>query len=486
MTTGTGSNISKAYDPAMVEERIYKFWLDNCLFNTKVDRARAPFVVIQPPPNVTGELHIGRAMPAAIEDTLTRWHRMLGDPTLWLPGKDHAGIATQVVVEKQLSDEGLSRYDVGRQEFINRVKRWVETAGSTIDGQHKRLGVSMDWSRLRYTLDSGPSRAVVTTFVNLFKKGLIYRGERIINWCCRCQTALSDLEVDHQDIQGQLYYIKYPLKEGGSVVVATTRPETMLGDTAVAVSPDDSRYQHLVGQEIVLPIAGRILRIIADSEIDPEFGTGAVKVTPAHDPIDFEIGQRNNLETINVIGYDGVFTEDAGSYGGMDVIEVRKSVIKELEKLNLIEKVVTHQHSVGHCQRCKSVIEPLVSVQWWVKSKPLAAPAIQAVESGRTKIVPERFKKIYLHWMNNIRDWCISRQLWWGHRIPVWYCVDCDGDKIHISFKGYRGDLGTAVLNGHELSEVDDRIEMSLISTDAQPIVSLSNPGSCPNCNGRN
>ncbi|MSQ05843.1 MAG: valine--tRNA ligase [Dehalococcoidia bacterium] len=423
----------RAYDASAVEQRIYQTWLSKGYFTPSPDPKKQPFVIIMPPPNVTGELHLGHALTASLEDALIRWHRMLGDAALWLPGKDHAGIATQWVVERLLASEGLTRQELGREKFLERVWDWVHKYGDTIDRQHQRLGASCDWSRLRFTLDPGPSRAVRTTFVNLYQKGLIYRHERIINWCPRCSTALSDLEVDYQEQDGKLYHIRYPLEgePGAHITVATTRPETMLGDTGVAVHPDDPRHKHLVGQRAVLPIVGRSIPIVGDTAIEQEFGTGALKVTPGHDPVDFDIGQRHQLEIVNIIGFDGNMTEAAGKYAGVERFAAREAVAAELESLGLLEKADSYRHSVGHCQRCGTVVEPLISLQWFVKvgrhDQPdsIAGRAHAAVAEGRITIVPDRFTRVYLNWLENIRDWCISRQLWWGHRIPVWYCDDC-------------------------------------------------------------
>ena len=433
------AEIPKAYKAADAEGRIYSFWMENGYFAPRIDPDRQPFVIIMPPPNVTGELHLGHALTAAVEDVLCRWHRMLGEPTLWLPGKDHAGIATQWAVERQLAVEGTSRQELGREKFLERVWEWVGKYGNTIDEQHKRLGTSCDWSRLRFTLDPGPSVAVRTTFVNLYRKGLIYRGERIINWCPRCSTALSDLEVDHEEVGGTLYYISYPLAEGaGHITVATTRPETMLGDTGVAVHPDDPRYRSLVGRDARLPIIGRVVSIVADPAIDPEFGTGALKVTPGHDPTDFDIGQRHNLPSVTVIGIDGNMTPEAGPYAGQERFGCREGVVRQLVEEGLLEKTEAHLHSVGHCQRCRTVVEPLVSVQWFMNvgrhddPDSIAGRAYESVVEGRIRIVPERFGRVYLNWLENIRDWCISRQLWWGHRIPVWYCHDCQGQTVDV------------------------------------------------------
>ena len=433
------AEIPKAYNAAEVEERIYKSWMDEGYFTPPVDPAKKPFVVIMPPPNVTGELHLGHALTAAVEDVLCRWHRMMGDATLWLPGKDHAGIATQWAVEQQLAREGTSRQELGRERFVERVWEWVRKYGNTIDEQHKRLGASCDWSRLGFTLDPGPSVAVRTTFVNLYGKGLIYRGERIINWCPRCSTALSDLEVEHEEQEGRLYYIRYPLAEGeGHVTVATTRPETMLGDAGVAVHPEDSRYELLIGKDVILPIMGRSIPIVPDEAIDPEFGTGALKVTPGHDPVDFDIGQRHGLEVVTVIGQDGSMTSEAGPYAGRERFDCREAVVAQLESEGLLEKTEAYTHSVGHCQRCKTVVEPLVSLQWFMnvgrhdEPDSIAGRAYAAVDQGRVRIIPERFRRVYLNWLENIRDWCISRQLWWGHRIPVWYCRDCAALTVQV------------------------------------------------------
>ncbi len=433
MTSQSTSDIPSAYDPASVEQRLYQRWLDAGYFTPKIDPSKKPFVVIQPPVNVTGELHLGHAQRATVEDALTRWHRMRGDPTLWLPGLDHAGIATQVVVERELATEGLTRHDLGREKFLERVWEWVGRSRGRIGEQHRRLGVSCDWSRETFTLDPGPSRAVRHTFVNLYKKGLIYRGERIINWCPRCSTALSDLEVEHQETTGSLYYIKYPLASGdGHLTVATTRPETLLGDTGVAVNADDPRYSALLGQEVTLPILGRRIPIVGDDAVEMEFGTGALKVTPGHDPVDFELGERHGLPIITVLNLDGTMNAEAGPYEGMDRFKAREQIVADLESQELLEKVEDLQHSIGHCQRCTQIVEPLVSMQWFVQIQPLAKPALEVVRNGTVRILPERFSRIYENWMENLRDWCISRQLWWGHRIPVWYCNACDTEIVEL------------------------------------------------------
>ncbi|MGH9202925.1 MAG: valine--tRNA ligase, partial [Vicinamibacterales bacterium] len=359
------------------------------------------------------------------------WHRMRGDPTLWLPGVDHAGIATQNVVERELAKEGLSRHDLGREQFLNRVWQWVRKYRSVISHQHARLGASCDWEREVFTMDEGPQKAVRTTFVKLYHEGLIYRGERIINWCPRCQTALSDLEVEHEEEQSSLWYVRYPLlDEAGNItdeyaVIATTRPETIVADVAIAVKPTVKRWQKLVGRKVLLPVIERHIPIIADEAVDPKFGTGALKITPGHDPVDFEIGERHGLPAIVAVAEDGTMNAEAGPYEGMDRFECRRMIVADLERLGLIEKIVPHKHAIGHCQRCNTIVEPIVSKQWFVDVKPLAGPAIEAVKDGRIQIVPKRFTRVYMNWMENIRDWCISRQLWWGHRIPVWYCGAC-------------------------------------------------------------
>ncbi len=422
--------IAKAYESKQVEDRIYKFWKDGGYFKPKIDSGKKPFTIIMPPPNVTGELHVGHALTATLEDIMTRWHRMLGDPSLWLPGVDHAGIATQVVVEKEIAKEGLDRHQMGREEFLKRVWAWANKSRSAITHQHERLGASCDWSRECFTLDDGPVKAVKATFINLYNKGLIYRGERIINWCPRCRTALSDLEVQNKDLASNLWHMKYPYEDGsGFVTVATTRPETYLGDAAVAVNPEDERYTSLLGKKVILPFINRAIPIIGDEAIDMAFGTGMVKVTPAHDPVDFEISERHHLPVIHILNPDATMNENAGPYAGLDRFEARKRVVEDFEKEGLMEKIEPYSHAVPHCFRCSTVIEPEVSKQWFVKIGPLAEPAAEAVRCGRIKILPERFTKIYLNWMENIRDWCISRQLWWGHRIPVWYCGKC-GEMI--------------------------------------------------------
>ncbi len=421
------SEIPRAYEPQSVERRIYDFWSEGGYFTPEIDHDREPFTVIMPPPNVTGELHIGHALTIALEDLMVRWHRMKGDPTLYLPGSDHAGIATQVVVERALAGEGVSRHDLGRDGFNESVWQWVDRYGSRIYEQTKRIGASCDWTRTAFTLDEGPSKAVRTTFVNLYEKGLIYRGERITNWCPRCHTALSDLEVKYGEESGNLYHIRYVLEDGsGALVVATTRPETLLGDTAVAVNPEDERYTDYLGKSAILPVLGRTLPVVGDEAVELDFGTGALKVTPGHDPNDFEIGQRHGLDTVSVMNLDGTLNANAGPYQGQTMEEARRNIVSQLEDEGLLESVEPHQHSVGHCDRCNNIVEPIVTNQWYVRMEPLAKPAREAVANGDTKIIPERFERVYFNWMDNIRDWCISRQLWWGHRIPVWYCDACN------------------------------------------------------------
>jgi valyl-tRNA synthetase len=416
----------KAYEPGKIEQKWYQFWMDRDYFKAEIDPEKKPFVIILPLPNVTGELHIGHVLVVTLQDIMTRWHRMKGEPALWLPGTDHAGIAAQVVVERLLAEEGVDRHQLGREKFMERMWQWAEKCQQTITEQHHRLGVSCDWSREYFTLDEGPSRAVRTAFVNLYEKGLIYRGERIINWCPRCATALSDLEVEHRDLTGHLWYVRYPMAEGnGFITVATTRPETILGDTAVAVNPNDERYKNLVGRKVILPAVKREIPVITDEAVDPAFGTGAVKITPAHDPVDFDVAQRQGLPLINILNLDASMNENAGPYAGLDRYACREAIVADLEKDGLLEKIEPYSHSVGHCDRCQTIVEPLASKQWFVKIKPLAEPAIDAIVDGRITIIPAFFAKVYLNWMENIRDWCISRQLWWGHQIPVWYCQDC-------------------------------------------------------------
>ncbi|GAB4246708.1 valine--tRNA ligase [Deferrisoma sp.] len=414
------------YDPHAFEEKWYRWWEEKKFFHADPASPKPPFSIVIPPPNVTGSLHMGHALNNTLQDVLVRYKRMDGYEACWVPGTDHAGIATQNVVERMLAEEGKTRQDLGREAFIERVWKWREESGGTILRQLKRLGASCDWDRERFTMDEGLSRAVREVFCRLYEEGLIYQGDYIINWCPRCHTALSDLEVEHEEAAGRLWHIRYPAKDGGEgVVVATTRPETMLGDTAVAVHPEDERYKALVGKTLVLPLVGREIPVIADPAVDPEFGTGAVKVTPAHDPNDFAMGERHGLRLVRVIGEDGTMTAEAGAYAGLDRYECRKRLVADLEARGFLVKTDEHRHAVGHCYRCRTVIEPLVSRQWFVKIKPLAEKAIAAVREGRTRIVPPQWEKTYFHWMENIRDWCISRQIWWGHRIPAFTCQAC-------------------------------------------------------------
>jgi valyl-tRNA synthetase len=417
-------NIPTVYDPQAVEKKWYTYWEDNGFFHEAVDKEKKPFSIVIPPPNVTGQLHMGHALDNALQDILIRFRRMQGYNTLWMPGTDHAGIATQIKVEEMLAKEGITRYDLGREKFIGKVWEWKEQYGDRIIKQLKSLGASCDWQRERFTMDEGCSKAVREVFVSLYEKGLIYQGNRITNWCPRCNTALSDIEVEHEEKPGHLYHVRYPVEgiEGEYLTVATTRPETMLGDTAVAVNPEDSRYRHLLGKNLILPLVGRLIPIIADEYVDQAFGTGAVKITPSHDPNDFEMGLRHKLPQIVVITNDGTMSADTGKYAGMDRYECRKVLVKDLEVQQYLVKIDDHMHAVGHCQRCTTVVEPLVSKQWFVSMQSLAAPAIEAVTSGDIQFIPERFTKTYTNWMDNIRDWCISRQIWWGHRIPAWYC----------------------------------------------------------------
>ena len=414
------------YDPREFEEKIYRTWMEKGCFRAEIDPAKVPFTVMMPPPNVTGQLHMGHAMDETMQDILVRFKRMQGYCALWLPGTDHASIATEVKIVEQMKKEGLSKQELGREEFLRRAWAWKEKYGGRIIEQLKKLGSSCDWSRLAFTMDEKCSKAVREAFFRLYQKGLIYRGSRIINWCPSCKTALSDAEVEYAEENGHFWYFNYPVEGGGAITIATTRPETLLGDTAVAVNPKDERYAAFVGKTLLLPLTDRKIPVVADEYVDPEFGTGAVKITPAHDPNDFEVGLRHNLPVIRVMNDDGTMNELAGpSFAGLDRYEARKRVVAEMEKLRLLVRIEPHAHNVGHCYRCHSTVEPIVSKQWFVRMKPLAKPAIDAVVKNKTKFTPDRFAKIYYNWLENIRDWCISRQLWWGHRIPVWYCGDC-------------------------------------------------------------
>lgn len=426
----TERNISTVYDPAAVEAKWYRYWEENKLFHVEPEPDKEPFSIVIPPPNVTGQLHMGHALDNTLQDILIRYKRMQGYNTLWMPGTDHAGIATQIKVEELLQSEGISRHDLGREKFIEQVWKWKKQYGARISNQLRSLGASCDWERERFTMDEGCSQAVREVFVSLFEKGLIYRGHRITNWCPRCNTALSDIEVEHEEKPGNLYHVRYPVegKTGEYITVATTRPETILGDTGVAVHPEDPRYKQYVGQNLLLPLLNRQIPVVADEYVDPTFGTGAVKVTPAHDPNDFDMGQRHQLPQIVVINPDGTMNNETGKYAGMDRYECRKELVHDLKEAGYLVQIDEHNHAVGHCQRCTTVVEPLVSKQWFVKMEPLTKPSLEAVASGRIQFVPERFTKIYCNWLENIRDWCISRQIWWGHRIPAWYC-DC-GETI--------------------------------------------------------
>ena len=419
--------LPKVYEPQQVEGRIYRMWMDHDCFKATPDPDKKPFSIVMPPPNVTGQLHMGHAMDATLQDILTRFKRMQGYEALWLPGTDHAGIATQIKVEEELrTKEGLTRYDLGREKFLQRVWEWKEKYGNRIVEQQKKMGASCDWSRSRFTMDEGCSRAVRETFCELYDKGLIYKGSRIINWCPHCLTALSDAEVEYVDKPGHLWYIRYPLADGsGDIVVATTRPETMMGDTGIAVNPEDEKFKHLIGKKCILPIMNREIPIVGDEYCEIGFGTGAVKMTPAHDPNDFEVGLRHNLEVIRVIADDGTINENGGPYNGMDRYECRNAIVKDLEEQGYLVKTEPYSHNVGTCYRCHNDVEPLISAQWFVKMEPLAKEAIRVVQDGTIKFVPERFTKTYINWMENVHDWCISRQLWWGHQIPAWYCDDC-------------------------------------------------------------
>ncbi|MCX7988747.1 MAG: valine--tRNA ligase [Thermodesulfovibrio sp.] len=493
-------SISETYKPEDIETKLYSFWEEKGYFKPYIDPQGPTYSIVIPPPNVTGTLHMGHALNATLQDILIRWKRMLGYNTLWLPGTDHAGIATQNVVERQLLQEGMDRYTLGRNAFLQKVWKWKEACGGRIIGQLKRIGASCDWSRLRFTMDEGLSLAVKEVFLRLFEEGLIYRDLRLINWCPRCHTALSDLEVEHEEIEGKLYYIKYPLQDDPEhhVMVATTRPETMLGDTAVAVNPEDKRYRNFIGKILILPLINREIPVIADSAVDMEFGTGAVKVTPSHDFNDAEMAQRHALPYVCVIDEEGKMTDEAGKYKGMDRYEARKKIIADLTELGLLEKVEKHKHAVGHCYRCKTVIEPFQTVQWYVKIKPLAEEAVKVVEEGKIRFIPEGWVNNYYAWMRDIKDWCISRQLWWGHRIPVWYCAKCkskngkeQGDLIEILF--YK----PLTLNGKEIwggsfnelrkigiskEEIEQRAKIIKIPRETEPFASREELKMCPKC----
>ena len=419
-------DIAKTYNPAEVEDRIYDFWVKGNYFHAEVNQNKKPYTIVIPPPNITGQLHMGHALDNTLQDILIRFRRMQGYSALWMPGTDHASIATEAKIVEAMKAEGLTKEDIGREEFLNRAWAWRDKFGSRIISQLKKLGSSCDWERERFTLDEGCSKAVKEVFVRLYQKGLIYRGERIINWCPHCKTSISDAEVTYEEKEGSFWHLRYPLTDGsGYVELATTRPETMMGDTAVAVHPDDERYKDIIGKTVTLPIMNREIPVVADEYVEMDFGTGVVKITPAHDPNDFEVGLRHNLPVINIMTDQAVINEQGGKYCGMDRYTARKAVVKDLEEGGFLVKVEPMKHNVGSCYRCNSVVEPRVSKQWFVKMEPLAKPAIDTVKNGEIKLIPARFEKTYYNWMENIKDWCISRQLWWGHRIPAWYCADC-------------------------------------------------------------
>lgn len=418
--------LAKTYDPKAIEEKLYDKWCEKKYFHAEVDRSRKPFTTVMPPPNITGKLHMGHALDNTLQDILIRYKRMEGYNALWIPGTDHAAISTEVKVTNQLKEEGIDKKELGREGFLKRTWQWKEEYAGTIEGQLKKLGVSCDWDRERFTMDEGCSKAVEEVFINLYKKGYIYKGSRIINWCPKCKTSLSDAEVEHEDQEGHFWHIKYPIVGTDRFLeIATTRPETMLGDTAIAVHPDDERYKDIVGKQVILPLVGREIPIVADSYVDKEFGTGAVKITPAHDPNDFEVGKRHGLEEINIMNDDATINANGGKYEGMDRYEAREAIVKDLEEQGYLVKVAPHSHAVGTHDRCGTTVEPLIKQQWFVKMEELAKPAINALKTGELKFVPERFDKIYIHWLENIKDWCISRQIWWGHRIPAYYCDEC-------------------------------------------------------------
>ena len=418
--------LAKAYEPQEVEGRIYDFWMRGGYFHAQVDPKKKPYTIVIPPPNITGQLHMGHAWDETLQDILIRWKRMQGYSALWLPGTDHASIATEAKIVEAMREEGLSKEDLGRDGFLERAWAWKEKFGGRILEQLKLLGSSCDWDRLRFTMDEGCSKAVRHVFVKLYEEGLIYRGERIINWCPHCKTAISDAEVIFEEQQGSFWHIRYPLADGsGYIELATTRPETMLGDTAVAVHPEDGRYKDLVGKNVILPLVNKEIPIVADEYVEMDFGTGVVKITPAHDPNDFEVGRRHSLPVINVMNEDGSINENGGKYAGLSGLEARKRIVKDLEEGGYLIKVEPLKHNVGTCQRCHTVVEPRVSTQWFVKMEPLAKSAVDVVKDGEIRFIPERLEKTYYNWMENIKDWCISRQLWWGHRIPAWYCEDC-------------------------------------------------------------
>lgn len=418
--------LDKVYDPSQVEDRLYNKWLENKYFHAQIDKSKEPYTIVIPPPNITGKLHMGHAFDETLQDILIRWKRMQGYCALWIPGTDHASISTEVKIVQKMAEEGLSKVDIGREEFLKRAWQWKEEYGGNIVEQLKKLGCSCDWDRERFTMDEGLSKAVLEVFIRLYNKGLIYRGEKIINWCPKCKTTISDAEVEHEDQSGHFWHIKYYFKDSDEFLqIATTRPETLLGDTAVAVNPKDERYQRYIGKTVILPIVNKEIPVIADEYVDMEFGTGVVKITPAHDPNDFEVGNRHNLPRINIMNDDGTINENGGKYVGMDRYEARKALVSELESLGLLVKVEEHTHAVGTHERCHETVEPLIKLQWFVKMEDLAKPALEAYHNKEVNFIPERFGKVYAHWLEDIRDWCISRQLWWGHRIPAYYCQEC-------------------------------------------------------------
>lgn len=420
-------DMAKTYSPKDFEERIYKYWEENDYFRAEVDEEKEPYTIMMPPPNVTGNLHMGHALNNTMQDILIRWKRMEGYSALWVPGTDHASISTEAKVVGKIEAEGKTKYELGREKFLEEAWDWTEKYGGNIRNQLRKLGISCDWSRERFTLDEGLSSAVEEVFIRLYEKGLIYRGDRIINWCPSCGTAISDAEVEHEESQGNLWHIKYPVKDSDKyIVIATTRPETMLGDLAVAVHPEDERYKNLIGKMLILPLANREIPVVADEYVEMEFGTGAVKITPSHDPNDFEVGARHNLGQLKVMNDEGYINNQGGKYAGLERYEARKQIVKDLEDEGYLVEIKEHLHNVGHCERCSTVVEPIISKQWFVSMKSLAEPAIKAYKEGEVKFVPDRFGKIYMHWLENIKDWCISRQLWWGHRLPVYYCQDCN------------------------------------------------------------
>ena len=467
--------LPKVYDPKAVEKKIYDFWMKGGYFKAEIDKDKKPFSIVMPPPNVTGQLHMGHALDSTLQDILTRYKRMQGFSALWLPGVDHAGIATQIKVEESLrKNEGITRYDLGREKFLERVWAWKNEFGDRIVEQQKSLGVSCDWDRSRFTMDDVCAKAVRETFCDLYDKGLIYKGKRIINWCPHCRTALSDAEVEYKDIPGNFWYIRYPIENSDEeFIIATTRPETMLGDTGVAVNPADEKYQHLVGKNAILPLVGRKLPIVADDYVELGFGTGAVKMTPCHDPNDYEVGLRHNLEQIQCIDEDAKII-NGGKYNGMDRYEAREAVVKDLEEQGYLVKVEPYSHNVGCCYRCGNVVEPLTSPQWFVKMEPLAKAAIEVVKDGRIKFVPERFTKTYLNWMENVHDWCISRQLWWGHQIPAWYCDECG--EISVS----RDDITECAHCGSKKIHRDEDVLDTWFSSALWPFSTMGWPDKTP------